>query len=111
MPPFTSRERDESNPNEAPKVHYTPGEAETAKATLFMQLDEFDACAPSFSSFCPQPLTDSAQFPLHNSAPRGSLRKTQRKLHGTREILSRVGEGAIRDIYMGFLSAPAVAAD
>lgn len=69
MPPFTSRERDESNPNEAPKVHYTPEEAEAAKATLFMQLDEFDACVPSFCSFCPQPLTDySAPFTIQRLA-------------------------------------------
>lgn len=46
MPPFTSRERDESNPNEAPKAHYTSEEAAVVKTTLFTQLDEFDACVP-----------------------------------------------------------------
>ncbi|KAI0306651.1 PPP4R2-domain-containing protein [Multifurca ochricompacta] len=43
LPPFTSRERDESNPNEAPKVHYTAEEASAVKAILYAQLDGFDA--------------------------------------------------------------------
>lgn len=109
MPPFTSRERDESNPNEAPKAHYTPEEAAVMKETLFTQLDDFDACV--LVHFCPRPLTDYAQHPIHNSAPRGSLCKAQRKLHGTREILSRVRESIICDLYMGLLSASAVATD
>jgi serine/threonine-protein phosphatase 4 regulatory subunit 2 len=43
LPPFTSRERDESNPNEAPKAHYTAEEVTAVKATLYAQLDGFDA--------------------------------------------------------------------
>ena len=44
LPPFPSRERDESNPNEAAKAHFTPEEAAVVKETLFTQLDDFDAC-------------------------------------------------------------------
>ncbi|KAH9966585.1 PPP4R2-domain-containing protein [Russula dissimulans] len=61
LPPFTSRERDESNPNEAPKAHYMPEEAATIKTTLFSQLDEFDA-AP----FTIQRLADLCARPREN---------------------------------------------
>jgi len=61
LPPFTSRERDESNPNEAPKAHYTPEEAAVMKETLFTQLDEFDT-AP----FTIQRLADLCARPREN---------------------------------------------
>ena len=43
LPPFTSRERDESNPNEAPKAEFTEEEAAAAKEILYSQLDGFDS--------------------------------------------------------------------
>ncbi|KAH9981372.1 PPP4R2-domain-containing protein [Lactifluus volemus] len=61
LPPFTSRERDESNPNEAPKVHYTSEEIATVKETLYAQLDSFDA-AP----FTIQRLADLCARPREN---------------------------------------------
>jgi serine/threonine-protein phosphatase 4 regulatory subunit 2 len=82
LPPFPSRERDESNPNEAPKAHFTSEEAAAMKETLFTQLDDFDACVsrPCMSmtphAFCPA-------RPSRSSASRTSARgpgKTTRYL-------------------------------
>ena len=73
MPPFPSRERDESNPNEAPKEHYTPEEAASVKETLFTQLDGFEACVPYPYIICRRPLMDYAQRPLRDPTPRRSL--------------------------------------
>jgi len=61
LPPFTSRERDESNPNEAPKAEYTTEEAAAAKETLYSQLDGFDS-AP----FTIQRLADLCARPREN---------------------------------------------
>ncbi|KAH9001350.1 PPP4R2-domain-containing protein [Lactarius akahatsu] len=61
LPPFTSRERDESNPNEAPKAEYTAEEAVAAKETIYSQLDGFDS-AP----FTIQRLADLCARPREN---------------------------------------------
>jgi len=61
LPPFTSRERDESNPNEAPKAHYTAEEAGAVKETLYTQLDGFDAVP-----FTIQRLADLCARPREN---------------------------------------------
>lgn len=61
LPPFTSRERDESNPNEAPKAEFTAEEATVAKETIYSQLDGFDS-AP----FTIQRLADLCARPREN---------------------------------------------
>ncbi|KAH9079334.1 PPP4R2-domain-containing protein [Lactarius deliciosus] len=61
LPPFTSRERDESNPNEAPKAEYTVEEVAAAKETIYSQLDGFDS-AP----FTIQRLADLCARPREN---------------------------------------------
>ncbi|KAI0005954.1 PPP4R2-domain-containing protein [Russula compacta] len=79
VPPFTSRERDESNPNEAPKVHYTSEEAEVVKATLFTQLDEFNA-AP----FTIQRIADLCARPRENYTALGKyFRALEKALYVT----------------------------
>lgn len=73
IPPFPSRERDESNPNEAPKTHFTPEEAATLKETLFTQLDDFDTCV--FRSFILMtPHTFFPARPSRSSASQTSAR-------------------------------------
>lgn len=42
LPPFEARERDESNPNEAPKAILEEGETKAAKQYLYAQIDSFD---------------------------------------------------------------------
>lgn len=42
LPPFEARERDESNPNEAPKAFLEEEETRTAKQYLYAQMDSFD---------------------------------------------------------------------
>ena len=69
MPPFPSRERDESNPNEAPKVHFTPEEVAAVKETLFTQLDDFDACVSRPYMFNdPSCIMPSAPFTIQRLA-------------------------------------------
>ena len=61
LPPFPSWERDELNPNEAPKEHYAPEEAAGVKEALFTQLDGFDACLPHrYMSVTPHGLCPAA---------------------------------------------------
>lgn len=79
MPPFTSRERDESNPNEAPKAEYTAEEAAAAKETLYSQLDGFDS-AP----FTIQRLADLCARPRENYTALGKYcRALEKSLYVT----------------------------
>ena len=47
MPPFPSRKRDETNPNEAPKSYMTEAEANELKGFIYEQLDDFEECVLS----------------------------------------------------------------
>jgi len=44
LPPFAFRERNESNPNEAPKAVLSKQEVLAFKNSLYTQLDVFDKC-------------------------------------------------------------------
>ncbi|EIN07432.1 hypothetical protein PUNSTDRAFT_71551 [Punctularia strigosozonata HHB-11173 SS5] len=46
LPPFPARERNEQNPNEAPKSKLTEEEANDAKKYIFAQLHEFEGAPP-----------------------------------------------------------------
>jgi len=79
LPPFTSRERDESNPNEAPKAEYTAEDAAAAKETLYSQLDGFDS-AP----FTIQRLADLCARPRENYTALGKYcRALEKSLYVT----------------------------
>lgn len=44
LPPFPSRKREETNPNEGPKSYMTEDEANELKGFIFEQLHEFEEC-------------------------------------------------------------------
>ncbi|TFY81707.1 hypothetical protein EWM64_g2308 [Hericium alpestre] len=79
IPPFPPRERNDENPNEAPKVFLSEEEAKEIKESLFAQLDNLDD-----TPFTIQRLSEVCEHPTEHYTTVGKyLRAVERTLYVT----------------------------